>query len=90
MQDQYLTGFRGSNLSSYRERVDSLDLRVEYRFPLLGSELRAYFEGSDLLKGPHEPDFEESVGGAGITPKTYINANYIGGRVLRLGLIGTF
>jgi TonB-dependent receptor len=89
-QDRYLSAFEPHNLGTYQEAVDSLDLRLQYTFKLGPTDMRIIIEGSDLLRGPSEPDLETSRGGTGNTPRYFSGGRFIGGRSFRLGLSSTF
>ena len=51
---------------------------------------RIYLEGADLLKSVSDSDVEQSQGGIGTTPRVFTGGRYFGGRVIRLGVSGTF
>ena len=89
-QDRYMDRFRGHGLSSFREEVDSLDFRVEYRFDQWAPSLRMYVQGSDLLRGAKDAERQLTLGGANGTPKHYILANFDGGRSFGVGIRGSF
>ena len=89
-QSRYLTIFRPHNLHFYQEAIDTLDFRVEYLTDLSVGSWRLYFEGTNLLKGSDDPSFEGSKGGQGPTPKLNRSASYFGGRVFRIGVVGSF
>lgn len=80
---------RGNQLSSITESVDTLDIKIEYRFDLGPAAFRVYFEGADLLKGTDDRTF---TGGDGLLGKTLTVAggNFNGGREFRLGLATAF
>lgn len=89
-QDRRPALFRANNLSLFNEEVDSLDLRVEYRFAAGPANWRLYFEGTDLLDGVEDPFSLTSQGGEGSVPEAITGGNYIGGREFKLGLSATF
>ena len=89
-QDRRQTTFRRSDLSSFSEPIDSLDLRIEYR-PTADRKSWIFFvEGSDLLDSASEPSFETSRGGINQAPRIITSASYFGGRQLRFGVRKTF
>ena len=89
-QSRYLETFRPHNLHIYQESIDGVDLRVEYLFDRLGGTWRAYFEGSALLDSNEDPGIAKSFGGDRGTPKINREATYFGGRVFRIGVVGSF
>ena len=89
-QARLQTAFIANGLSRFREPVETLDLRVEYRFDLGPGNFRVYFEGSDLLKGTDDARVADSRGGVGGTPKFIERGVFLGGREFRLGLAATF
>ena len=89
-QDRRLNFYQDFGLSAYSESDESLDARIEYRFDVVGGELRLFVEGSDLLKGTEDPDVRNSIGGVDGAPEFFTGGNYLGGRALTLGILGTF
>lgn len=89
-QQRYLTVHQNFGLDNFREAVSSLDVRASYLTKIAGAEARIFLEGSNLLRGPGDPGERSSIGGVAGTPKAMLNANYIGGRVLRGGLSVSF
>ena len=89
-QSRRISIWRPHNLSNYRNKRDSLDMRIEYRFDLGGYQWRAYVEGSDLLKGTSDPALQSSRGGVGSTPEIILSERYLGGRSFRFGLTTSF
>lgn len=89
-QARRLSAFQRNNLHQYNERDDSLDFRAEYRIDSFGGGWRVWIAGSDLLKGRRDPDVEISRGGTGPTPTIHTGGNFLGGRVISLGLAKTF
>ena len=72
-----------------RDSQESLDLSVQYRFNLGGSEMRLFFAGSDLLKSEEDAVFSDLTAGRNV-PTLYDSESYIGGRSFRLGVAATF
>ena len=87
-QDRYQTLFSPNNLAGFAEPVRTLDFRGSYLFDFRGMKCRAFFDGTNLLKGIRDPDLLQSYGS---TSAHYINAGtYLGGRELRIGVQATF
>lgn len=85
------TSYQAFNLSAYEEAYSSLDARLEYKFKFGGGDFSVYFEGTDLLKGPHDPGIRTTQGADdGVTPKYFNSARYFGGRQLRAGVRASF
>ncbi len=87
-QDRYQVQFVPNGQSVFLEDVDTLDVRVEYRFDRGSASWRLFFEGSDLLKGTNDADRLGSIGDGAISAVNV--GNYLGGRVFRLGFGATF
>ncbi len=87
-QDRYQNVFGRNGLSFFAEDVDTLDLRVEYRFDWRTTDWRVFFEGGDLLKSTDDPDGLRSTGDGDMNVVT--NGTYLGGRSFRLGFGATF
>ena len=66
------------------EMYDSVDFRVACTPQAWGSKYRIYLEGSDLLRGTHDPDLLQKQAGY------YTTASFLGGRRLKLGFNATF
>ena len=81
---------RRNGLGQNREPIDTLDFRIEKRFERGPVDIRVFFEGSDLLNSTGEPDLQTSVGGKNGVEAFVIGEQYLGGRVLRIGAIGSF
>ena len=90
-QSRRLTSFDDFGLSAYADSDESLDFRLEYFLDgYWRSSWRFYVEGADLLKGNRDPDVEVSIGGEHSVPRIYTRGSFLGGRVVRVGLSGTF
>ena len=89
-QGRSLAGFGANGLSEYTERVSTLNLRISREMATAFGKYNVFFEGSDLLKGPHDSDLETSIGGAENTPKFYTQGAFIGGRRLSIGVKASF
>lgn len=89
-QDRRLQGVDAFSLSPYDEEVETLDLRLEYMFPILNSAARIFFEGHDLLRNGSEPYIETSIGGENGVAKYFTGGRYFGGRMLTIGASWTF
>ena len=80
----------GFGLSRYNESIETLDLRVEYLFPVNNSTVRLFLRGEDLLRSDDEPFLQTSIGGEGATPTYFTGANFYGGRSFFAGASVTF
>ncbi len=89
-QSRRLNQFRAHNLHRFDEADESLDLRIQYELETGIGHYRLYLEGADLAKGSSDPDVEKSFGGLGPTPLYYSGGTYLGGRIIRVGVSGTF
>ena len=90
MQSRRLSSLRPFGLSNYQEPVETLDLRVEYIFPLDNATVRLFFRGEDLLRDKTDPFLRTSRGGESGTPTYFTGANYFGGRSFFAGANVTF
>ena len=89
-QSRRFASLSAFGLNSHNESVETLDLRVEYLFPVNGSTVRAYFRGKDLLRSDDEPFLRKSIGGENGVPKYYTGGDYFGGRSYFVGASVTF
>ena len=89
-QARFATSPGRNGLSRNREPIDTLDFRVEKRFEQSPIDFRVFLEGADLLNSTDEPDLQTSVGGKNDSEGFVIGEQYLGGRVLRIGVIGSF
>lgn len=89
-QARYLIANSDFGLDPYREAISSLDFKATYNTKFRGSDLRIFFEASNLLRGSKHPTQETSVGGAKGVPKVIFGSSYTGGRSLRGGLSISF
>ena len=83
-------GFSTFYLSQYEDSVDSLDLRIEYRFDRANSSWIAFLEGSDLLKGQSDHQASFFRGGENGAGKYVSGRTFRGGRFLNIGLRANF
>ena len=77
--------FSQFNLTTFRPEFDSLDARLEYRFAILHSDARIYFEANDLLRSDRDESIRINRGGEGDTRSVPIGETYRGGRSFVLG-----
>ena len=89
-QSERIATFLPHGLSSYNDRVSSLDLRLEYRLEFGPGEYRFYFDGADLLNGTDDPTVNFFRDAGGNAPRVYTGRTYLGGRFLRFGVSGSF
>lgn len=80
-QSKMLSGFDGHGLSQHTGSYDSLDFKLEYR---PSSKWRFFVEGSNLLRGPNDPDLLSYQG------DEVLRGTYLGGREFRAGLSANF
>ncbi len=90
IQDRRLANFSGWGLSGYDEKIDTLDLQIEYLTQLGESTLRVFARGIDLLKSGNDPYLETSVGGQFGAPTYYDGARFFGGRSFSVGASVSF
>ncbi|MGN6692513.1 MAG: hypothetical protein ACTHJU_16375, partial [Sphingopyxis sp.] len=83
-QSKRLLAFGYNNLHEFFDPIDSLDLRIDYRFGIR-ERFKVSLVGSDLLKGRNSASSSQSQGGLGPTPSYQSAAYYTGGRALTLG-----
>ena len=83
-------GFSTFYLSQYEDSVDSLDLRIEYRFDRANSSWIAFLEGSDLLKGQSDHQASFFRGGENGAGEYVSGRTFRGGRFFNVGLRANF
>ena len=85
------TSGQNFNLNPFFDAFDSLDFRFVYNLDdLLGSNIRLFFEGNDLLKGKNDPNNQQYIGGENGTPRYYTFESFLGGRSFTLGVRTNF
>jgi TonB-dependent receptor len=89
-QDRHRSNYGNYGLSPFAEGVETLDIRAAYFFPGAGVDWRVFLEGTDLLKGPRDPDLQTSLGGNAGVGRYFESGSYLGGREFRLGISATF
>lgn len=77
-------------LDYYTEASDTLDMRLSYKFALLGADAQFYLEGNNLLKGARDASVETTIGGRNGVPRYSTGGFFIGGRAVTGGLTITF
>ena len=90
VQSRRFSGVGVNGFDIYDESIDTLDLRIDYKTDLIGTNSQIYFIGRDLLTGEDDTYLQRSIGGENGVPRYITSGSYFGGRSFALGLSVSF
>ena len=85
-----VSGLEQFRLNQYEDKVDTLDLRAEYRLEASSGAVRFFAEILDLLNDEEEAALTSSLGGNYGVPRYNVGGRYFGGRSIQFGVAATF